>query len=606
MSIYISHTLFPSLLYPLPPSLMFSLVSIFDITLIVDTICQSLSLHDIQACRQVNKQWSSLFKPHLWSHPKFPSTTTISNDTIATILDHKHWIRSFTIAGQHIEKISGLGFTHLQELVLYDQNFEYSIDNNPVPLDAIVSLIDSNPDLWNLEIDLNRCQYQKRSQPRELSPALMLAIARHPSLKRLVWHVLDGHDNQAFAKCLLYVCQQRQIQELYVFSKEHVHPYCNICDGDCSVAEYHSYPFRLDDEDHLKRLPEFRELKQKVEETPVEQMGSFAFKKLQLTFAFEECYIPLLKNCPDLQEISVDLSGEHGDQALEVLAGCPTLRGLDLRRGRFDMDYAREVQRFRQLQTVQLPQVSQEQLQAILDSLQKSSQETLEVLGLSLSSSPKDVVSVLGSFPNLKEIVFVSVRIYTRDEGGSNSGAYVPGAEDHTLGDCIVRDWDSSQMYRQDETMSEWWDHWTRAKQFMRAISSVYVQESYKSVLRPICMRYMYPIKEFMSEKEATDYARGTGAWAGSEKRTLTVADAKRMADAQQEEVDQRIEWRNRINAQTRNQVEEEEPEGLDFNEYDEVAADEPAREYAIAKLRNRHHSLRGKQPSPFRRPFKK
>ncbi|KAI9235209.1 MAG: hypothetical protein BYD32DRAFT_463645 [Podila humilis] len=583
---------------------MSALVSIFDITLIVDTICQSLFLHDIQACRQVNKQWSSLFKPHLWSHLKFPSTTTLAHDKIATILDHKHWIRSFTIAGQHIEKISAMGFTHLQELVLYDQNFECSVNYDPVPLDAIVSLIDSNTDLWNLGIDLNRCQYQHNYQPRELSPALMLSIARHPSLRRLVWRVLDGHDNQVFAKCLLYVCQQRQIQELYVFSKEHVNPYCNICDGDCSLAEYYCYPFSLDDEGHLNRLPGLRELKQKVEETPVEQMGSFAFRKLQLTFEFEECYIPLLKSCPDLEEISIDLSGEHGDQAMEVLAGCPTLRGLDLRRGRFDMDYAREVRRFSQLQTVQLPHVSKEQLQVILDSLRKSSQETLEVLCLSLSASPKDVVSIFGSFPNLKEIDFDSVRIYTRDDSGSNSGAYVPGAEDRTLGNCIVRDWDPSQMYRWDETMSDWWDHWTRAKQFMRAISSVYVQESYESVLSPICMRYMYPIKEFMSEKDATDYAKGTGAWARSERRALTVADAKRMADAQQEKADQRIEWRNRKNAQ--NQVGEQEPEGLGFNEYDEVAVDEPAREYVIAKSRNRHHSSRDKQPSPFRKPFKK
>ncbi|KAG0080983.1 hypothetical protein BGZ92_000401, partial [Podila epicladia] len=144
-------------------------VSIFDITLIVDSICQFLILHDIQTCRQVNSHWSSLFRPHLWSHPKLLATTTLSDDKVATLLKNKRWIRSMTIAAQHIETVSALGFTHFQELILYDQNFEYSYEGTPVSLDAITSLLDRNPDLRSLEIDLNRYHYQDCHQPRELS-----------------------------------------------------------------------------------------------------------------------------------------------------------------------------------------------------------------------------------------------------------------------------------------------------------------------------------------------------------------------------------------------------------------------------------------------------
>ncbi|KAG0029016.1 hypothetical protein BGZ81_004208 [Podila clonocystis] len=544
-----------------------------------------------------------MLKPHLWSHTKLPATTILTDDKLATLLAHKRWIRSLTIAAQHIEKISALGVTHLQELVLYDQNFEFGYEGNPAPLDTIVSLLDNNSGLRSLEIDLNRYHYH---EPREFSQALMLAIARHPSLTRLVWHVPDGHENDEFGQCMLYVCKQRMIQELLLSQKYHVQPYCHICDGDCSMAYDYCSPFSYSDEGFLERLPELRVLKQKLEEATTEQMGSFAFRKLHLPYVFEGSFhLPLLRNCPDLEEVLVDLAMVQGDEIMEVLAGIPTLRGLDLRYGRHDMDYAREIQRFTQLHTVRFPEMPREMLQGALDSLWASSRETLEVLGLNISVSPNDVVCALESFPNLKEIDFSSVRIYVQDDRTFPPGCYVPGAKDRTVDDCIVHEWDPSQLYRPDETMSEWWDHWTKANQFMRAISSVYAQQRYESLMRPVFMRFMYPIKAFMSQVEAFAYAQGTGVWTSRRRQTLTVADAKRMVDAQYEEIEQRNERRNR-KYNTEPVWEDLWPQEYRFNEYDEADADEPAREYVISKSRNRHHSLRGKQSSPFRRPSKK
>ncbi|KAF9405632.1 hypothetical protein BGZ76_006523, partial [Entomortierella beljakovae] len=40
--------------------------SIFDITLIVDIICEYLSLSDIKNCKHVSKNWYSLFGPNTW------------------------------------------------------------------------------------------------------------------------------------------------------------------------------------------------------------------------------------------------------------------------------------------------------------------------------------------------------------------------------------------------------------------------------------------------------------------------------------------------------------------------------------------------------------
>ncbi|KAG0085850.1 hypothetical protein BGZ93_009868 [Podila epicladia] len=224
----------------------------------------------------------------------------------------------------------------------------------------------------------------------------MLAIARHPSLTHLVWHVLDRHVNPDFALCLLYVCQQRLIQELSVLQKEHIHPYCSIRDGHCNEGYYSCRPFSCSDEGFLERLPELRALKQKLEEVSMEQLLSerpLAFRKLRLPYEFEGCYFLMLKNCPNLQEVSVDHAGEQGNEILEVLAGCSTLQGLDLSCRRHGMDYALEVQRFTQLQTVRFPQMPKEMLQRVFCSLKGTSRETLEILGLNMLVSPEDIVN---------------------------------------------------------------------------------------------------------------------------------------------------------------------------------------------------------------------
>ncbi|KAG0096500.1 hypothetical protein BGZ93_004421 [Podila epicladia] len=173
--------------------------------------------------------------------------------------------------------------------------------------------------------------------------------------------------------------------------EEYIDSYCSICNGHCN-EDYFSYrPFTYSDESSLKRLPELRALKQKLEEVSLELLmleRPLTFRKLRLPYEFEGCYFPVLKNCPDLQEVAVDLVGEQSGEVLEVQAGCPTLRGLDLRCGRHDMDYAWEVQRFTQLQTVSFPEMPKEMPQGVFDSLRRTSHETLEVLGLNISVSP--------------------------------------------------------------------------------------------------------------------------------------------------------------------------------------------------------------------------
>ncbi|KAG0086060.1 hypothetical protein BGZ93_000320 [Podila epicladia] len=473
-----------------------------------------------------------MFEPHLWSIVKLSSTTELTDDDekISTILENKRWIRSLTVAAQHINTLVDWNLTHLQELVLYDENFEDSYeDDHPVNIGTVVALIENNKSLWSLEIDLNRYNYQDG----DLSPAIMLAIAGHPSLAKLKWRFPDGHVSDEFCQCLLSACQNSSIRELVAQSKEFIQPYCGICDGECSIARWGCHHFGYKDFNGYEDHPSYQQLIQRLD-LPMDQVGSFAFRKLSLSYEFFSFYLPLLRQCPDLQEVGLDFSSQNSAEILELLAGCPTLRGLDLRNGRHDMDYPVEIQRFRQLQRLYIPQVSSDQFERILSSLAESSLQTLEVLGLSTSVAVEEVISVLSTFPKLKEIDVESVKIYIQD-------MEVPSQILHSIEDLgsdkvIVQDWDPSQVYRADETISEWWDHWTCAQQLMISVASAYAQQSDLSTRRLIYMRFMYPIRAFMLQTSTDDYANGRGLWAGR-RRTLTVEDARLMVKEQEAEL---------------------------------------------------------------------
>ncbi|KAG0342711.1 hypothetical protein BG000_002056 [Podila horticola] len=472
-----------------------------------------------------------MFEPHLWSTLKLPSTADLTVDEkIFTIVENKRWIRSLTVAAQHINTLMDWNLTHLRELVLYDENFEDSFeDDRPVHIGAVVALVENNKDLWSLEIDLNRYNYQDG----DLSPAIMLAIAGHPSLTRLKWRFPDGHDSVEFCKCLLSVCQMSSIRELVADSKEFVQPYCSMCDGDCSLAPWSCHQFGYRDLSGHENHPDYKELKQRLD-LPMDQLGPFALRELSLCYDFGQFYLPLLRQCPDLQEAGLDFSSQDSAEILEFLGGCPSLRGLDLRKGRHDMNYPAEIQQFRQLRRLYLPQVSSDQFERILSSLTDSSLQTLEVLGLSKSIAAEEVVSVLSTFPNLNEVDVDSVKIYVRDTEAPSQ--IMQSIEDLGSDKVIVQEWDPSQVYRADETISEWWEHWTNAQLFMTSVASAYAHQSGQSARRSIHMQFMYPIRAFMIESAADDYANGRGLWAGG-RRMLTVEDAKLMVKEQEEEL---------------------------------------------------------------------
>ncbi|KAF9376350.1 hypothetical protein CPB97_010870 [Podila verticillata] len=600
-------------------------VSIFDIALIVDSICHDLSLNNIQACRRVNKQWSILFKPHLWSTAKLLSPLVLPNDPkLAALFANKHWIRSLTLDVQQAGAMSDLGhFTALRELALLDGH-TFGCGRRVSMRNHVVALINSNPHLESLRIGL--CfNYYNDHESELYQEAIMLVIASHPSLTRLTWHVPKGYErceSAQFAKCLLYACHSGFIQELAVVPRYVTEPF-HYDDMFCDCWWRSYQPFSHDDfaRPDLECDPVYRRFKNKLEVPMDELEEPFAFRKLCLPpQVFDSYTMPLLRHCPDLQHIEVSMALEdegRSAEILKVLAGSPNLRRLVLKNTCHDVDYSRAIGRFKSLQWLHVPYMTESnQVLRIVDVLASSSRESLESLGISMEAvTAEDVVYILATFPHLKELDVGSVRIYTR----TTPGVYEP-LQDKDLNsmEMVVRDWDLTRLYRQHQEqhryegdMDEWWSQWSRALRFMKAVRDEYHQ--YQQELRPSCrdqrisilMQFMYPVQAFMTRAQRLEYLQATGPEA-KHARGFTLMDAYRLARGMVERKEEYEYWQGYWQ-------DDFYPYYGRWNEYDARVGydwcgmmDETAQEYTIAKSRNRHRSLRDRKRSTFRRPFKK
>ncbi|KAF9379126.1 hypothetical protein CPC16_010919, partial [Podila verticillata] len=472
------------------------------------------------------RQWAPMFAPHLWRTMRLPSTVIPTKDRIGAILESKYWIRSVTVAAQHIGQVSSLGLITLQELVLYDQDFQVSYTGDPVRVDAVVFMVSSNKSLQSLAINLNHYNYESK----QLTPSLMLAIARHPSLSKLTWHIPDDLDTRAFVKCLLHVCHT-SIQELHLATKRNVSTY-GFRFNTCPAFTHEDFN---NDQNVIKRGSEYETLLQRLE-LPIDQLEKpFKLKTLWLCIKPYDDILPFLRNCPHIEDVRIDLSDRViGEQIPQVLAShCPLLRGVDLRttwRANNDVRRAIEMRQFSQLQRVYIPFSDYRNVRFLIRGLERSSRLSLEVLCMSKTelAPPTFILSLLTTFPHLKEIDFGTVKVFILDATETAQGSlHLQRNEDLESEDAITEDWDPWQVYRPLQPMDYWWSQWTLAKAFMKRVKVAYELLSQKRELRPIHMKYMYPIKHFVPRDEAEAYANHTGAWADG-RRSWTIKDARR------------------------------------------------------------------------------
>lgn len=492
-----------------------------------------------------------MFKPHLWRAAILPSTITLADVKPIAFLGNKRWIRSLAVATQHIETVSSLSFAALQELVVYDDNFAGRLlRGDSVNVDAVITLLDNHPHLWSLKIDLNWYHYTSRS----LSPALMFAIARHPSLTNLTWHVPTDHSNNEFAKCLLFICHHKSIQEVVVHPKYTQQGCCCDNSAHCICDDYYRCPpFTSQDFlHHLEHLPECTQLRQRIEEERVPyRIAPFALRKVDLPDAgFKPWYVSLVRNSPLLQDVAFGFLDYHGasNELVHLLAISCSLRGLDLRHGHLSMYVPlrdRNLKRHATLRRLCAPitRMRQSQLRYIVkyELLQSLESLSIQMRDLSIGEHGgvlrvKDVPPVLAAFPRLRELDLGSVRVFVEERTEGEQGCLcLQDEEELDSMATVARQWDCRPEFQERGGMGDWWEHWSLALSFMKRVQKAYVEYGQKNCdqlggLRPISMRFMYPVRAFMSREQAVVFESDFGA-GGRLGRGFALADAFGMAE---------------------------------------------------------------------------
>ncbi|KAG0013006.1 hypothetical protein BGZ81_001280 [Podila clonocystis] len=538
----------------------------------------------------VNKQWASLFKPYLWSAIKLTSSDTYEH--IDTIFNNMYRIRSLTVASEHIDEMSYLGLTTLQELILYDEMYELTCDdyedNAPVNIESVLALIDNNRNLRSLTIDLNAYHYHSR----QLAPSLMLAIGKHPSLTRLTWHVPDGLGNDKFVERLLRICH-KSIQELFVYNKSNSPPpHIDMCYYERSIFDRLTWiVFYYSEFNGQDVPPNYKELQRRWPlNVPLDHLEPFLFRKICLPYRFN-FYVPaLLRNCPELEDVDVHLFTETA----EVLTRLPALQRVGLWARTNRASYVADLRLLRHLQRVRLPVLDHQTLSL----LAASSLHSLEVLSLDTHSfpSPKLMVTSLATFPNLKEINVdsVKIRIWNAKDSPHRPLRVQSTMEDLESLDTVVQDWEPSHDgNRWLGSICNWWREWTDALHFMQAVLRAYQRDSQLSEQRPIHMQFMYPIKTFLPRDVALDYVNVSGPWSRT-RSILTMSDVRCMV-AEREMLMYRNAWDCAYY-----------PDYL-YYYYDEFPQDwQSELDLVMSKSRHRHRGLWGVQKQRRQRRLKK
>ncbi|KAG0365176.1 hypothetical protein BC939DRAFT_434114 [Gamsiella multidivaricata] len=179
-----------------------SRISIFDIPLVVEAICDHLTTKDIWRCYRVNKSWSDLFSPHRCKHIQF-----LDLDSTQTwyILNNAHHIRELKVdladatdllnsSCTRLEKLSCVNFGYMTWPSTVHQD-EWALDFTPRWIDLepsinALSLIKMNPRLR----ELNILWYPAIGIPvRPFTPTVLSALSSHRFLRSMSISLRSTH-----------------------------------------------------------------------------------------------------------------------------------------------------------------------------------------------------------------------------------------------------------------------------------------------------------------------------------------------------------------------------------------------------------------------------
>ncbi|KAF9947158.1 hypothetical protein BGZ65_009073, partial [Modicella reniformis] len=288
---------------------MRGLTSVFEILSLLDMICSELEPQDIRNCTTCNKDWFSYFSPYRFKYVQFSNS---HQERTLLLLENSYHIRELELNLTNVETFINQQCTRLKKLTL---NFAYEDEEElddaylddleqeelntiegtdhphvtkPDKLTYAAKLIQMNQGLRTLRIDRGE---QIHKPVRPLSKSILKAIASHPYLTTI--HITMPLSCFVLIKVLKHL--PRQLQELnihinsdYHQDKHQVNPkddqqYHMHCDKHADLFQSRGTVF------NLRRL----------------------ILNINLRCFLNRMLIPLLRQCPDLEELMLPDIKEH-------------------------------------------------------------------------------------------------------------------------------------------------------------------------------------------------------------------------------------------------------------------------------------------------------
>ncbi|KAF8954239.1 hypothetical protein BGZ46_002975 [Entomortierella lignicola] len=217
--------------------------TIFELPIILDSICENLLLEDIQSCRRVCKTWRLIFEHYRWRSIDWLWSNR--NDAI----NNAHWIRKLKIGPTHTTLVGNQKATNLRSLSIRtvgtwkdseywvnyglhsddNENSENDEDSNQIqivpPNETTLQLIKQNPELEGLELDCDRDMYFYFGNYRfpdygECDDSVLNSLKQHPSLRSIRLNLWSYDANPKGLAVILKHCPAATMRQLTV--KRHI------------------------------------------------------------------------------------------------------------------------------------------------------------------------------------------------------------------------------------------------------------------------------------------------------------------------------------------------------------------------------------------------
>ncbi|KAF9113490.1 hypothetical protein BGX27_001444 [Mortierella sp. AM989] len=395
-------------------------VTIFEVPLILDSICENLQLEDLHSCRGVCKTWRVIFEHYRW---RTIDWFVAMEENLDGVIRNAHWIRDLKVGPIHTALVGDNRATNLRSLYIkkccnwggisrwrFQWDGGYSEDtseeeddddgNRMTPTISTLDLIKQNSRLENLIIDCMRGTSIEHFGSHHLSDymnsqlerddSVLFALKRHSSLKFIQLNLMSTNANPKDLAIILKHCPTTTMRQLIIRRRSFF-----TATGE-ELELYHSDSAA---ERYQETWPIFTALQRLKFDGTMEGAEGLVL-------------IPLLRSCPNLVHLTVPAVDRRRNRLLfdTIAKYCPKLEVINMYDNNiFEPDLAHLLQSPLRLRELYLNFPTGFSDLDFLTILRQYS-STLEILHIGFAKiSSKAVAQVLEECPHLRKIwIYVS------------------------------------------------------------------------------------------------------------------------------------------------------------------------------------------------------